>query len=362
MMRTAVTERSASRVPGCRPDPHGPGRQDERHGTRPAERSRVASRVRVAANLTGRVLVGAGVVVLLFVAYELWGTRWQEARAQERLRRSFEAAAVTVPTAEPSPPHAGVGPAATTSTTTTTTTLPPPPALGEPVAVLRIPRIGLDKVVVEGVGTDELKQGPGHYGTTPLPGYSGNAAIAGHRTTYGAPFFRLNELQPGDEILVTTLGRDLRYVVTGQSVVSPDDIGVLAAMGDNRLTLTTCEPRYSARSRLIVTAVLDGLPLDASAPVALSSAPVHRPTRVDLLDPVSTPRAAVAAAVDDTAASALSFSVVWPGLVTALLAWSIWRLARRTRRWWLLVPGIVPVAVGMVFFFERLAAVIPTEA
>ena len=75
------------------------------------------------------------------------------------------------------------------------------PADGQPVGLLQIPRIGVDKVIIEGTSTTDLRQGPGHYLGTPLPGQAGNAAIAGHRTTYGAPFYNLNELQPVTPII-----------------------------------------------------------------------------------------------------------------------------------------------------------------
>ena len=91
--------------------------------------------------------------------------------------------------------------------TTTTTTLPPapPPPEGDAVARIQIPKIGVDSIVVNGVSRDDLRKGPGHYPDTPMPGQFGNAAIAGHRTTYGAPFGDLDQLNPGDLIQVRTL-------------------------------------------------------------------------------------------------------------------------------------------------------------
>ena len=91
------------------------------------------------------------------------------------------------------------------------------PAEGDAIAHLRIPAIGVDKIVVEGVQVADLKRGPGHYPDSPLPGQPGNAAIAGHRTTYGAPFNRLDELEQGDEILVTTVQGAFRYEVRASS-------------------------------------------------------------------------------------------------------------------------------------------------
>jgi sortase A len=137
---------------------------------------------------------------------------------------------------------------------------------GDAVARIRAPKIELDKIVVEGVEVDDLRKGPGHYRSTPMPGQRGNAAIAGHRTTYGAPFNRIDELQPDDEILVSTAQGDFTYkvvpqrdaagVISGHMIVSPNDVWVLNDAGDNRLTLTACHPKYSANQRIIVQAVL----------------------------------------------------------------------------------------------------------
>ena len=167
----------------------------------------------------GRVLIWTGVVILLFVAYQLWGTNLAEARAQDDLESEFEDLLLEAP-----------DPPATTDTTApedepdTTTTVPEGlfelPEPGQAMARIEIPRIGLDKIVVEGVSREDLKKGPGHYPDTPFPGQPGNAAIAGHRTTYGAPFHRIDELVVDDEITVTTLQGRFTYQVIGQEIVS----------------------------------------------------------------------------------------------------------------------------------------------
>ena len=120
--------------------------------------------------------MAAGVLILAFVGYQLWGTGIVEARTQDRLRSDF-LDALELPDPEPAE-----------ATAPSPTTPPRPVPTGEAVALLRIPKIGVEKAVVEGVGVEALKSGPGHYPTTPLPGQPGNAAIAGHRSTYGAPF------------------------------------------------------------------------------------------------------------------------------------------------------------------------------
>jgi sortase A len=125
-----------------------------------------------------------------------------------------------------------------------------------PVAIIRIPRIHLDMVVVEGTGDVELTKGPGHYAGTAYPWQStGRVGIAGHRTTYLHPFWALNELRPGDRIQIQTKAGTFRYAVVRHALVSPQDVGVLRQTRRPTLVLTTCAPRFSAAQRLAVFAV-----------------------------------------------------------------------------------------------------------
>ena len=130
---------------------------------------------------------------------------------------------------------------------------------GEGFAWLRIPRIGLDDIVVAGVGREDLKKGPGHYPQTPMPGQLGNSAIAGHRTTYGGPFLHLDELEPGDEILINTPYGEYVYLTTRTEIVAADDWQVIATVDPTMatLSLTTCHPIGTASERMIVHAELD---------------------------------------------------------------------------------------------------------
>ena len=110
----------------------------------------------------------------------------------------------------------------------------PPIAEGDPIARIEMPSIGVDKIVVAGVDKNDLKKGPGHYPETPMPGQLGNSAIAGHRTTFGQPFFDVDKLETGDEIVVTTLAGRYVYRVTGQQIVSPSDYQVISTTDPTR--------------------------------------------------------------------------------------------------------------------------------
>lgn len=127
---------------------------------------------------------------------------------------------------------------------------------GDSLTRIIIPDIQIDVVVVEGVSASALRAGAGHYPSTPLPCEAGNVAIAGHRTTYGRPFHNLDLLEVGDEIRLQIPIGECVYRVTEQQIVSPTDVSVIASTADNRLTLTTCHPKGSARQRLIITAEL----------------------------------------------------------------------------------------------------------
>lgn len=134
---------------------------------------------------------------------------------------------------------------------------------GDSLTRLRIPDIQVDVVVVEGVSDGALRAGAGHYPNTPLPCEPGNVGIAGHRTTYGRPFHDLDLLEPGDEIRLQVPIGECVYRVTETLIVHPSEVGVLAQTGEDRLTLTTCHPKGSARQRLVVTAELAEVRLTA---------------------------------------------------------------------------------------------------
>jgi sortase A len=128
---------------------------------------------------------------------------------------------------------------------------------GDPVGRLRADAIGLDEVVVHGTEGATLRSGPGHYPDTPLPGARGTVAIAGHRSTYGAPFRDVDELAPGDRIELRMPYGRFTYRVERTRIVAPTAIWVTRRVAYDRLVLTACHPLYSAAERIVVFARLD---------------------------------------------------------------------------------------------------------
>jgi sortase A len=307
----------------------------------------------------GRVCLTAGVLILLFVVYQLWGTGIREAQAQDRLEDEFATLLDDASsTANGSASTATTGTTAPGATTPTTAAPvgppPPPPDEGGAVARIRIPAIDVDKIVVEGVGLSDLKKGPGHYPDSPLPGQPGNAAIAGHRTTYGAPFNRIDELQPGDEILVTTQQGAFRYEVTEQKIVTPDQTEVLNDFEDNRLTLTACHPKYSARQRIVVVSKLVGPAAPAPPPTTAPPDTSEIPGDTDTDEPAS-----LDAGLSGEGASA------WPaimlGLCCALIWLAAWLVGKAWRKWPPYVVGVPLFLFVLFFFFENFSRLLPSN-
>lgn len=205
--------------------------------------------VRVVLRGVGQTLITLGVVVLLFCGYELWFTGIYTQHEQKSLGKALDRTWAQAP--KPTPKHPAQ---------------PLPYEVGQGIARIWLPTLGRDVhyVVVEGVSRDDLKKGPGHYPTSAQIGAVGNVVISGHRTTYLAPFNRVDELKTGDPIVLETQTSWFTYTVTGESVVKPTAIevtypvpGKLGAVPTQRLlTLTTCNPKYSAKTRLIVHARL----------------------------------------------------------------------------------------------------------
>ena len=136
-------------------------------------------------------------------------------------------------------------------------------ATGHAIGRIKIDRIGLDIVVVQGTDTSSLQKGPGHYTNTPIPGQPGTVAIAGHRTTYLAPFRHIDEVQNGDEILIEMPYGAFTYTMYKHEIVDPSDVGIIKPIGFDQLVLTACHPPYSAAHRYAVFARLTRIDLFA---------------------------------------------------------------------------------------------------
>jgi sortase A len=128
---------------------------------------------------------------------------------------------------------------------------------GDPIGHIRLPAAGIDDVMVEGTGTADLRSGPGHYPATPLPGQRGTVAVAGHRTTYGAPFRHLDAVHKGDRVQLAMPYGVFDYRVEKTLIVKPTDVWVTHRVGYDRLILSACHPLYSAAQRIVVFARLE---------------------------------------------------------------------------------------------------------
>jgi sortase A len=249
----------------------------------------IGDRVRTVIRGIGQTSITLGVVILLFVVYELWFTDYinagQQRSATNKLQKAWDSG---------DDPLVGPGNLGGDKVRS----IP----LGTGIAIIRIPRLGLDyaRTVVEGTNTKDLDIGPGHYPSSALPGQKGNLAIAGHRVGKGSPFLDLDKLKPGDAIVIETksywytyrvLGdpangsftQDTVEGVPGREIVDPSDIKVVAPVPDHvgqaptraMITLTTCHPKFSATQRMIIHGLLQGKPRPRSAglPSALRAQP-----------------------------------------------------------------------------------------
>ncbi|WP_433331132.1 class E sortase [Spirillospora sp. CA-294931] len=194
--------------------------------------------MRVVIRGLGELCITAGLVVLLFVTYELWGTgRYTKAQQDvlgKEMMKSWQAPKVTTERVK----------------------------LGKGLALIRVPRFGSDFrfVIIEGVQPSDLRKGPGHYPGSAMPGQVGNFVVSGHRTTYSAPFNRAGELRKGDKILIDTREQQYEYRVSDRRIVKPDAVEVTAPVpfdpkkkpSKRLITLTTCHPKYSAAERMII--------------------------------------------------------------------------------------------------------------
>ena len=353
-------------------------------------------------SLTWLSLIG-----ILFLLSQLWGTGVYESQARDDLAQRFD----LIGTYQSERPSATVAPTTTlidiipADTSSTTSTVPPPDEAalqaikrivaakeGDVIARMSVPAIGLDKYVMEGVGIENLRTAVGRYRGTHAIGATGNVAIAGHRTTYGSPFGRIDELVPGDQIIFETpvgvatyevvdptaslalWGRSVKSIGSGHVIVGPEDEFVLGDVGDNRLTLTACHPKFSAKERIVVVALLVGGPLPLLDPMYGIEPPVMElPTisadgKVEPMPRTATPKPLVERG---TAKSFTTFSesmnglpnqlapsVVY-GLLTLVVMAAISVASNRFGRLIAIPVGAIPFFYSLWLFFTHLERLLP---
>jgi sortase A len=215
----------------------------------------------------GQTLITAGLVILLFVVYEVWVSNLFADAKQRAVHKTFEQQIVSgdnpLVGAQSALPGSGAG------------TIP----TGTGIANIYMPRLGSDYhfTIVEGTNDADLEKGPGHYTGTALPGQVGNFAVAGHRVGKGEPFLNLDQLKPGDAVVIETVTDWYVYTVlgdtatgnlatpgvngvVGREIVKPSDVNVILPVPNHAgttpntalITLTTCTPKFSATDRMIV--------------------------------------------------------------------------------------------------------------
>ena len=214
-------------------------------------------------DVLGRTMIVAGLLLLSFVAYQLWGTGIAEGRSQSAMATQF---------VKPQPVQ---------------------PTFGGLVGRITIPSIGVSKYVVAGVRLKDLERGPGLFPGSPLPGQKGNVAIAGHRTTFGAPFSRIDEIHDNEKIILESKDGTFTYIVNGEpKIVSATDTAVTKTINPEiaTLTLVSCYPKWTSTQRIIVVATLDSTesPLPPT-PLATNESIVQQPKDGWFHDPTAWP-------------------------------------------------------------------------
>jgi sortase A len=202
--------------------------------------------------ILGWALIWSGIFIFGYLGWQLFGTDVVNARVQAVALTNLEDNLEE--SREDLPPEVEVE----VEEGTPSVVLHPEeaPADDQELGMLRVPSLGIEVVIFQGIGVETLKKGPGHMPGTALPGQPGNAVISGHRTTYGRPFFDFDQLAPGDRIEIeTAIGLHV-YEVDSSFIVDPTDVWVIDDKPGAWLTLTTCHPKFSARERLIITAQL----------------------------------------------------------------------------------------------------------
>lgn len=273
------------------------------------------------------VIVG-GLSLLLFALYQLGWSGYSESRVQKRLANELATSIEYFRALADAPSIDG------------NVTELPVLERGDPVGLLEVPSIDLERVVVEGTSAEELDGGPGHVMGMSLPGQAGNSVIFGHRTLYGGAFSKLDRLRKGDKITLTTPQGRFTYLVEKSQVISPGKEDVLAQGATNQLTLATAHPRYRSSKRLAVVAKLQGDAYTAGVPSS-------RPR-------LSTGELGLAADIDSLPGALLWGQAFFIALMGARLLYRRW-----LRGATYLITTPVVCATGLLSF-ESLARLLPS--
>lgn len=249
-----------------------PASRGERRRSAPRGRPKQGV-LRTMVQIVGELLITCGVILLLFVVWELWWTNIAADNAQQQAVEQF-AHNFTGPLTPQEPAAVDYGPPKVTAA---------PVNDGETFGVIYIPRFGAtyNRPLVQGSSTAVLDTlGLGHYDSTAMPGATGNFAVAGHRQTHGAVLDAIHTLVPGDKIYVQTKDGYYTYVFRNNQIVLPTRTDVLlpvptapeAKPTQSFLTMTSCNPRFGSQERIIAYSVLDSWqPASAGPPPAIAS-------------------------------------------------------------------------------------------
>jgi sortase A len=303
----------------------------------------------------GLAMVWLGCLIFGLLGYQLWFTNVLQARAQHigihhivatlpaPVRQAATAPVVVLPT----------GPAVPLPATKQA-------PVGSWIGLIQIPKIHLEQAIIQGTGEEQLRLGPGHYPATPSFGSVGNVAIAGHRTTFGRPFRYLDQLQPGDPIVITTPTARILYRVTSTLTVLPSNTSVINPTTTPTLTLTTCTPPYSASHRLVVHAVLSAVDRYVATPTTsttTTTVPVTTTTA-----PVATTTVPDASALAAAGGSDGWWPVMFYGTLLALSYGLGLRWIRRSRhRVAALVTMLVVATPCLLAFYQGVTWILPAN-
>jgi sortase A len=263
-------------------------------------------------------MIVAGLLLLSFVAYQLWGTGIVESRSQTAIAKQF---------VKPQPIQ---------------------PQLGGLVGRITIPSIGVSKYVVAGVRLKDLERGPGLFPGSPMPGQKGNVAIAGHRTTFGAPFSRIDELRGNERIILESKDGTFTYIVNGEpKIVLATDTAVAKTTNPDiaTITLVSCYPKWTSTKRIVVVATLDSTVLPLPATPLVTSEPIDQQSIAGWFhDPTAWP------------------TVLFFGLALIVIRIVAGLMTRRGRRKIFVYPIAFSIFIPTLFlFFGGLARLLPAN-